>query len=82
MHDLGCQYPNMTGHPDGKNEPMPLEECGDMIILTLAYSNHARNTDYLAQHYAVLHQWAQYLVDESLVPAYQSSTDDFAGALA
>lgn len=39
IHDLGTHYPNATGHPDGNDEPMPVEECGNNIIMgTLAYS--------------------------------------------
>lgn len=32
--------------------------------------------------YKLLDQWTQYLVADSLIPGYQISTDDFAGALA
>lgn len=82
MHDLGSSYPNATGHPQGNDEYMPLEECGDMLIMTLAYAQRARDTAYLTQHYKILNQWAGYLVQEALIPANQVSTDDFAGALA
>ena len=37
VHDLGTHYPNATGHNDGKDEPMPLEESGNMLIMTLSY---------------------------------------------
>lgn len=30
MHDLGAHFPNATGHPDGNDEYMPVEECGNM----------------------------------------------------
>ena len=82
MHDLGSSYPNITGHPDGKDEYMPLEECGNMLIMTLAYAQRAGDTSYLSQHYKILTQWTGYLVQESLLPANQISTDDFAGSLA
>ncbi|KAG8528122.1 uncharacterized protein KY384_007038 [Bacidia gigantensis] len=82
MHDVGKRYPNATGHPDGKDEPMPLEECGDMIIMTLAYAQRAKDNEYLTKHYKLLNQWTQYLADEALIPANQISTDDFAGPLA
>jgi len=82
MHDLGTHYPNATGHPDGADEPQPLEECGNMLIMTLAYAQRASDTAYLSQHYTVLDQWTQYLIREALIPANQISTDDFAGALA
>lgn len=82
MHDLGSSFPNATGHRDGNDEPMPLEECGDMLIMTLAYAQHASDKAYLAQHYSILKQWTQYLINEALIPADQISTDDFAGSLA
>ncbi|EPS26858.1 Glutaminase A [Penicillium oxalicum] len=82
MHDLGSSYPNATGHNDGKDEAMPLEECGNMIIMTLAYAQKAGDTDYLHAHYNILKKWVSYLVDEALYPANQISTDDFAGSLA
>jgi len=39
MHDLGSSYPNATGHPDGRDEYMPVEECGNMLIMGLALVN-------------------------------------------
>ncbi|KAI0169456.1 DUF1793-domain-containing protein [Hypoxylon sp. FL1284] len=39
MHDLGTHFPNATGHGDGKDEYMPVEECGDMLIMGLALVN-------------------------------------------
>ncbi|KAL6151620.1 hypothetical protein ACJQWK_10261 [Exserohilum turcicum] len=81
IHDLGTHYPNATGHADGKDEPMPLEECGNQIIMVLAYVQRSGNTDYIKQHYKILKQWVEYLVEDSLYPAEQLSTDDFAGHL-
>ena len=82
IHDLGSKFPNATGHPDGTDESQPLEECGNMLIMTLAYALRTGDTAYLSQHYKILDQWTQYLVDEALIPAEQISTDDFAGPLA
>jgi hypothetical protein len=42
MHDLGTHFPNQTGHPDGRDEYMPVEECGDMLIMGLAIVNSLR----------------------------------------
>lgn len=42
MHDMGTHFPNMTGHPDGKDEYMPVEECGNMLIMGLALVNSLR----------------------------------------
>jgi hypothetical protein len=82
MHDLGSSYPNATGHSDGRDEKMPLEECGNMLIMTLAYVQKSGNTQFLRDHYNLLKQWTSYLVEDSLYPANQISTDDFAGPLA
>lgn len=80
-HDLGT-FPVAKGHPDGNDEAMPLEECGNMIIMTLAYAQKTGDINYLHDHYPKLSQWAEFLIEESLVPANQLSTDDFAGTLA
>ncbi|KAE9976474.1 hypothetical protein BLS_002068 [Venturia inaequalis] len=81
MHDLGSHYPNATGHPDGKDEEMPVEECGNMLIMTLAYAQRTNDIAYLKAHYPILVQWSNFLVNDSLIPANQLSTDDFAGKL-
>lgn len=80
-HDLGV-WPNALGYPSGNDEEMPLEECGNMIIATLAYAQRSGDTDYLNRHLPKMEQWAGYLVNESLIPQNQISTDDFAGSLA
>ncbi|KAL1842223.1 hypothetical protein VTJ49DRAFT_5835 [Mycothermus thermophilus] len=79
-HDLGT-FPVAKGYPDGNDEPMPLEECGNMIIMSLAYAQRTGDMAYLTAHYPLLSQWAYFLVEESLIPEDQLSTDDFAGTL-
>ena len=81
IHDVGSRYPNATGHPDGNAEQQPLEEAGNMIIMTLAYAQRANDVSYLNQHYDILRQWNDFLVSDALYPNNQISTDDFAGAL-
>ncbi|KAJ9130367.1 Glutaminase A [Pleurostoma richardsiae] len=81
MHDLGT-FPNALGYPAGNDEEMPVEECGNMIIMTLSYAQKSGDTAYLTKHYSKLQQWTSYLVNDSLIPANQLSTDDFAGTLA
>ncbi|KAF2502702.1 DUF1793-domain-containing protein [Lophium mytilinum] len=50
MHDLGSHFPNLTGHADGRDEYMPVEECGDMLIMGLSLVNSlSYNTDAEAQ---------------------------------
>ncbi|KAK2615490.1 hypothetical protein N8I77_002240 [Diaporthe amygdali] len=82
MHDLGTHYPNATGHADGIDEFMSVEETGNMILMSYAYYKFSGDAAWLNEHYPTLKQWAEYLVDFSLIPAVQFSTDDFAGQLA
>ena len=81
QHDLG-RYPRALGYPAGNDEAMPLEECGNMIIMMLAYAQAKHDDQYLADNWDLLTQWAQYLIEEAKIPANQISTDDFAGSLA
>ena len=48
----------------------------------MKYAQVSNNNDYLKDHYALLKQWVDFLVSDSLYPALQLSTDDFAGHLA
>lgn len=137
MHDIGSHYPNATGYPDGNDEYMPVEECGNILIMGLALANslrekpgrgrftpasnwtqthapralepknvfplaigvqadldyidepwHEQSTpdkraeDWVKHSYRLWKQWTSYLVEFSLLPGNQLSTDDFAGWLA
>ena len=139
MHDLGQHFPNLTGHFDGNDEYMPVEECGDILIMGLSLVNSLiygdgqnaqsvwsslGNSDmsaeqileypfalsmeandemtglddswggptnskglrqaqrWLNRSYDLWKQWTGYLVEYSLEPENQLSTDDFAGWLA
>lgn len=81
IHDLGTHFPNATGHPDGNDEYMPVEECGNMVMMCYGYYKFTGDKDYLKKHYDILKQWNDYLVEFSLTPSHQISTDDFAGPL-
>lgn len=81
VHDLG-RFPVARGYDDGNDEPMPLEECGNMIIMMLAYAQKTGDTQYLKDNWDLMDQWAGYLVEDAKIPAHQLSTDDFAGRLA
>lgn len=81
MHDLGTNFPNATGHVEGNDEYMPVEESGNMVLMAFAYYKFSGDSAWLRQHYQKLVQWAQYLIEYSLIPGIQLSTDDFAGQL-
>ncbi|GAA5906567.1 hypothetical protein JCM5296_000291 [Sporobolomyces johnsonii] len=80
VHDLGT-YPNATGYNAGNDEPMPVEEAGNMLWMALSYFQLTADKPWVEKHYSVFKQWTTFLVDDGLVPAEQLSTDDFAGTL-
>ncbi|KAF7355439.1 DUF1793-domain-containing protein [Mycena sanguinolenta] len=82
VHDLGSSYPKALGHNDGADEAMPVEESGNMVIMALSYAQKTGDISQLQQYTTLLAQWTGFLVSDSLIPANQISTDDFAGALA
>lgn len=82
VHDIGSSYPKAFGHNDGRDEAMPVEESGNMLIMSLSYAQRTGDNSHLSTYSGLLDQWTQFLITDSLIPANQISTDDFAGSLA
>lgn len=89
-HDVG-QYPLVTGQVYGKNHEaegrylefqMPVEECGNMLIMMANIALKDGNTKFFDENEDLLSLWLNYLLKYGMDPDNQLCTDDFAGHLA
>ncbi|MBR0449913.1 MAG: DUF4965 domain-containing protein [Clostridia bacterium] len=83
-HDVG-QYPLLNGQVYGENAlhmQMPVEECGNMIIMEAAIALATKSTSFADEHFELLETWVKYLIENGKDPENQLCTDDFAGHLA
>ena len=83
-HDVG-KYPILNGQAYFKNareRQMPIEECGNMLILMSAICDAENNTDFAVSQLELLEMWVKYLIEYGEDPGNQFCTDDFAGHMA
>ncbi len=86
-HDVG-QYPLLNGQVYANNQKdilkwqMPVEECGNMLIMETNVALATGNADFAKEHIDLLEKWCVYLIENGADPGHQLCTDDFAGHLA
>ncbi|MBM7570375.1 hypothetical protein JOC48_000853 [Aquibacillus albus] len=82
-HDVG-RYPKANGQAYGMamERQMPIEECGNMLIMTAAVCIVDGKANFAKEHLDLLAQWADYLIQNGMDPGNQLCTDDFGGHLA
>ncbi len=83
-HDAG-QYPLVNGqvyNGTDINGQMPVEECGNMLVMFAAEAIASGKTDFAEKNLDLIQTWVKYLEENGRDPANQLCTDDFAGHLA
>ena len=80
VHPPFYMYPAGSGIYDIAYQ-MPVEECGNMLIMVAEVCRRDGNADFAKPHWEVLKTWKDYLVKYGADPGDQLCTDDFAGHL-
>lgn len=84
-HDCG-QFPLVNGQCygslDSEEYQMPVEECGNMLIMLANVCLAENNADFAKDDIDLYRKWASYLLKYGRDPQNQLCTDDFAGHLA
>lgn len=89
-HDCG-QFPILNRQVYGYDKEnkihkfemqMPVEECGNMLVMEATVALAEGNADFAKSHLDVLDGWVKYLEKYGNDPENQLCTDDFAGHLA
>jgi len=70
-----------TRHLYKLESQMPVEECGNMLIMSAAYFNESGDFKFIRENADLLSKWADYLVKQGIELENQLSTDDFGGHL-
>eukprot|EP00401_Gymnodinium_catenatum_P037391 CAMPEP_0117518306 /NCGR_PEP_ID=MMETSP0784-20121206/32063_1 /TAXON_ID=39447 /ORGANISM="" /LENGTH=705 /DNA_ID=CAMNT_0005314221 /DNA_START=1 /DNA_END=2118 /DNA_ORIENTATION=- len=76
-HHLG-HWPICDLRPE-RQEQMPVEESGNMLIMLAGLYKEQRSLSYLAPYWHMLDTWADFIVDSLPDPGSQLCTDDFEG---
>lgn len=77
-------YPPYYAFPENSGvykleDQMPVEECGNMLIMAAAVSIVEGSAGFALKHRKLLEQWVGYLLRYGADPGEQLCTDDFAG---
>lgn len=73
--------PNENGKLYPFKMQMPVEECGNMLIMTAAILAVDGDIEFARSNFDNLKKWVKYLVKYGLKPGNQLCTDDFSGHL-